>query len=166
MEQTRVERINNFLKTLSLDKVKQVASKHKNGTLTIVELERLVIFKDLPLEKKEKEELLIDNYTSIESRLAGLQKGNFFNEVIMIGVLFLQDEKDDNALYDSKLKIEKDSFKRILYFLCVALYDTRQFILCQPYIDLMQKLVIAFPSDVNPPQGVLDKIGYQVYSNL
>ena len=102
---------------------------------------------------------------SIESRVAVLNKQDFFNESIMIIMMFLEDKSDENALYDSNLKIENESFRRILYFLCMALHQTRQFVLCQPYIDLLQKLVIVFPSDNNPPRDLMDRIGYQVYSN-
>lgn len=166
MEQKKVDRISNFSNTLSLKKAEELKSKHLSGTLIKKDFDRLIIFKDLPIEEQEKKELVIDNYISIESRLAVLNKADFFDESIMIAMLFLQDNSDENALYDSNLKIEKDSFRRILYFLCMALHQTKQFTLCQPHIDLLQKLVIVFPSENNPPQDLMDRIGYQVYHNL
>ena len=166
MQQSKIERLSNFLSTLSLNKVKELKAKHLAGTLTKSDVERVIVFKDLPLDEEEKQELLTDNYMSIESRVAVLNKKDFFDESIMITILFLEDKTDDKTLYDSNLKIEKESLRRILYFLCMALHQTKQFTLCQPYIDLLQKLVIVFPSENNPPKDLMDRIGYQVYSNL
>ena len=166
MQQSKVDSIENLLRALSLEKVKELQAKHLANTLTKADVERVVVFKDLPLEKDEIQELLIDNYMPIESRFAVLNKQDFFSESIMITMVFLVDKTDDKTLYDSHLKIEKVSFRRILYFLCMALHQTNQFTLCQPYIDLLQKLVIVFPSENNPPQDLMDRIGYQVYHNL
>lgn len=165
MEQIKVERLSNFFDTLSRKKAEEVKSKHLAGTLTKGELNRLMTFKDLPIDEQEKKELLKDDYISIESRVAVLNKEGFFDECIMIAILFLQDKKDDKALYDSTLKIETKSSKQILFYLCLALNNTKQFLLCQTYIDLLKKLIIAFPSVLDPPIDVLHKISYQAFLN-
>lgn len=163
MKRSKIEKLNNFLKSLSLDKIEQIKVMHAAGTLTKEVMDRLIIFKDIVLDEGEISELVSDDYISIEARMAVLNKGSFYDEIVWVGLLFLQDENDDRALYDGNLNISKDSFKKVLYHLCIALHHSGKYKLCQPHIDLLQKLVIAYPSHFNPPKDILDKIGYDCY---
>jgi len=156
--------LNNLLKTLSLNKVKELTEKIRSGNFNKADADRSLIFKDLPLDEQELKELDNQIYLSIESRLAVLNKNKFFDESIMIGILFLTDKNDTKGLYDSSLRINDLSFLTILFLTCISLHHTRNYSLCQPYIELLQKLIIAYPSHADYfPEEVIQQIAMDCY---
>lgn len=164
--ENRVANLDRLLLSLSKAKVKKIIELDKEGKLTKEILNKSLPFQKLPLTDTEKELLLIDDYSPIEERLFILKELECYKEIILIGTLFIRGSKDSTKLYQKGLEIDEPSFANILYFYCVALLLTKEKELCKSYIDLLQKIVIAYPKPNNPPQDLIDKIGFQAHSSL
>jgi hypothetical protein len=163
-ENSKFSELNNLLISLSLNKVKELTAKINSRNFNKSEADRSIIFEGLPLDAEELQELNRHDYRSIESRLAILNKYQFFDESVMIGILFLTDLNDKRRLYDASLKINDLSFLTILFLTCISLHYTRNYSLCQPYIELLQKLIIAYPNHGSCfPEDIIERIAMDCY---
>ena len=162
MENLKVEELSNFLKKLSLHKDQELQANAQAGTSNFDD-DKVSIFKDLSLTAHEKQELILNNYHSIVFRVESLNTKRFFNESIMIAILFLKGD-DENSLYDSNLEITDNGFIRIIYYLSFALIRTEQYNLGRVYIDFLQKLIIVSPYQFHPPKDIIDKMHYIAHS--
>jgi hypothetical protein len=142
---SKYQRINNLFESLKAKRMKEITGARKDGKFTTEDAIWAMRFGSLPMDEFAISQLNLDRYEPIQSRLEMLNKYHFYEDTIMIGILFLLDEKDNRNLYDLNLKRNSQSFLSILYQTCIALHQTRNFNLCAPYIDLLEKLLIAYP---------------------
>jgi hypothetical protein len=156
MKKSKIEYFNQFLRTLSLKILK---------SLNTHECKEFVIFKDIPLKEDEIKDVLNNDYMPIVARLGALNKGGFHNELIMISILFLN-EKNDDRLYDENIDISAEDFSMLLFYLCNSLLATKQFILCKTYIELLQKIVIAYPNDFHPPEDIIESMDFTCFKHI
>lgn len=165
-ENPKFVRLRNLLHTLSLNKVQEITAKLKSGRLGKEEGERAMIFQSLPISQTDLESLNQHKYESIEKRLEMLNRNNYYDESVMIGILFLTDENDQTSVYDKALKIGNRSFLAVLYQTCIALHHQRIFSLCEPYIDLLEKLLIAYPEHAAYfSKDIIEKISFDCFRN-
>jgi hypothetical protein len=163
---SKYHRINNLFESFYTKRMKEIAVARKDGKFTTEDAIWIMRFGRLPMNEFTITQLKADCYEPIQSRLEWLNKHNYFEDTTMIGILFLMDEKDNRNLYDSKLKRDSQSFLSILYQTCIALYQTSNFNLCAPYIDLLEKLVVAYPTQAYIfPQNVIESISWECYRN-
>lgn len=163
---SKYQRINNLFESFKTKRMKEITGARKDGKFTTEDAIWVMRFGSLPMNELEMSQLNLDEYEPIQSRLVMLNKCHFYEDTIMIGILFLMDVKDSNNLYDLKLKRNSQSFLGILYQTCIALYQTRKFNLCAPYIDLLEKLLVAYPAHayIFPP-NVIESISWECYRN-
>ena len=161
-----LELLDKFIKSLCYQKIKQLEKSHSKQTLTKSELKRGLIFEKFNLTPAEKVAILSDDYSCIEDRLKILCDNEYYEEIEMMCTIFLVGRRNADFLFRKELDITQIPFKGIIYFFCVALLNTGKKVICQTYIELLQKLVIAYPHENNPPQDLIDKIGFRAHSNF
>jgi hypothetical protein len=122
----KFDELNNLLRTMSIQKGQEIIDKINSGNFNNAEVSRAILFKDLELNEYEMEELSKQNYDSIESRLALLIQGKFFEEAIMIGIFFLTNKSDTKCIYDSNLRVKESGFLSVLFFTCISLHCSKK----------------------------------------
>ena len=163
---SKYQRINNLFESFKTKRMKEITGARKDGKFTTEDAMWALRLGSLPMVELEMLQLNLDKYEPIQSRLVMLNKCHFYEDTIMIGILFLMDEKDSKNLYDLNLKRNSQSFLGILYQTCIALHHQRIFSLCEPYIDLLEKLLIAYPEHGTYfSEDIIEKISFDCFRN-
>lgn len=154
-----------LLFAIAKDKAKEALDLHKAGKLTPELHSKALFFKDIILAKAEKEALLMQEYDPIEERFIKLKEIECYEEIVLIGTLFISGNQDTKDLYQKgTLFIHKRSFVNILYIYCIALLMTDNKVLCQPYVELLEKILIANPRITEPTKDSVNRLRSQAHS--
>ena len=136
-----------LFETFSIKKAEEVLTIILNGSKE--DANRFLVFSGINLTTSDKGKLIQKDYSPICSRIDELYAYEHYNEVILIGILFLKDDEDTMALYDKSLNIKDKYFMLIVYCLCEAILKEKMYDLCQPYVVLLLKLTVIYPEHLS-----------------
>jgi hypothetical protein len=161
-----IDLLDKFIVRLSYKKVIEIKQKHTKGILTPQELKRGLTFEKVILTENDKLLIRQSDYSPIEYILYILKEQQYYEEIVLIGMMFLVGDRNEVGLYRPGLDPTTLSFRRILFFFCIGLIETDNKELCKVYIELLQQFVILKPNEDNPPQELIDKIGFRAHSKF
>jgi hypothetical protein len=148
-----------LLFAIAKDKATEALDLHKAGKLTPEMHSKALFFKDIVLAQTEKEALLMQEYNPIEERFIKLKEIECYEEIVLIGTLFISGNRNTKDLYQKgTLFINDRSFANILYIYCFALLMTDNKVLCQPYVELLEKILIANPRITEPTKDSISRL--------